>query len=206
VGGALAVVIASDPFVSALSLIINFASLGALYLMLHAPFVAMGQILVYAGAVVVLFLFVIAYLGDRRELGEDAKRMRWVRPAGAVAALVMAAVIGTVVLASRYPKPAALHATKQGHYDWGGASAVGEIFLTKYLLAFEVTSIVLLVAAIGGIALGLSGRARHDRLRQLMRTRSTDQQRKWYDQREKGRKPGERSPAPSDRTPTGAAR
>ena len=57
------------------------------------------------------------------------------------------------------------------------------MFLTKYLLAFEVTSLVLLVAAIGGIILGLTGRARHDRMRKLMHTRSADQQRRWYEER-----------------------
>ena len=150
---ALRVITASDPFSSALSLIINFVSLGAMYLMLHAPFVAMSQILVYAGAVVVLFLFVIAYLGDRRELASEATRSTWLRPAGLVVAALSAIVLISVAIAARYPEPAVLGDFISG--SWGSAQAVGEVFLTRYLLAFEVTSLVLLVAAIGGIILGL---------------------------------------------------
>ena len=63
--------------------------------------------------------------------------------------------------------------------------AIGETFLGDYVLPFEVTSLVLLVAAIGGIVLGLTGRARHDRLRKLMQTRSADQQKRIYEQQER---------------------
>ncbi len=178
---ALRVITASDPFTSALSLIINFVSLGAMYLMLHAPFVAMSQILVYAGAVVVLFLFVIAYLGDRRELATEGMKSTWLRPAGLGIAVVAAVLLVSVSIAARYPEPAALKPFISG--AWGSAEAVGEVFLTQYLLAFEITSLVLLVAAMGGIVLGLTGRARHERLRKLMHTRSADQQRRWYEER-----------------------
>lgn len=178
---AVRVITASDPFTSALSLIVNFVSLGAMYLTLHAPFVAMSQILVYAGAVVVLFLFVIAYLGDRREIAAEGTRSTWLRPAGLGIAVVAAVLLVSVSIAARYPEPAGLPSFVSG--AWGSAEAVGEVFLTKYLLAFEVTSLVLLVAAIGGIVLGLTGRARHERLRKLMHTRSADQQRRWYEDR-----------------------
>lgn len=193
IAGALVVIIARDPFVSALSLIINFVSLGALYLMLHAPFVALSQVLVYAGAVIVLFLFVIAYLGDRREIGPGRARATWLRPAGAIAALAFALVGVVVAIGGRHGEAARLVRTPQGRYDWGSASAIGEVFLTRYVLVFEVTSLVLLVAAIGGISLGLTGRARHDRLRKLMRTRSADQQRRWYEEQERSRRPGEQA-------------
>lgn len=182
--GAIRVITASDPFVSALSLLFNFVSLGALYLMLDQSFVAISQILVYAGAVVVLFLFVIAYLGDRRELGEDATRARALRPFALLGAGVLGLVLAIIVFAAHVPQTQQLHATDAG-YGFGSPQAIGETFLGKYVLAFEVTSLVLLVAAIGGIVLGLTGRARHDRLRKLMQTRSADQQRKLHEEQER---------------------
>ena len=68
IGSAIAVVVQRNPFLAALSLILHLASLAALYLVLQGDFVAVAQLLVYAGAVMVMFLFVIAYLGDRAEL------------------------------------------------------------------------------------------------------------------------------------------
>ncbi|MCB0877920.1 MAG: NADH-quinone oxidoreductase subunit J [Thermoleophilia bacterium] len=181
--GAVRVVTASDPFISALSLLFNFVSLGALYLLLEQDFVAISQILVYAGAVVVLFLFVIAYLGDRRELGGEPTRAPLLAPLSILATTALAVVLVAVVFSADMPAVAPLEKTPAG-YDFGSAQAIGETFLGQYVLAFEVTSLVLLVAAIGGIVLGLTGRARHDRLRKLMQTRSADQQKKLHEQRE----------------------
>lgn len=181
--GALLVVTASDPFVSALSLLFNFVSLGALYLLLDQPFVAISQILVYAGAVVVLFLFVIAYLGDRRELAADAVRARALRPIALIGILALLGTLLAVVFVADFPSPVEL--SKEAAATFGTPQAIGESFLTTYVLAFEVTSLVLLVAAIGGIVLGLTGRARHDRLRKLMQTRSADQQKKLHEAHER---------------------
>jgi NADH-quinone oxidoreductase subunit J len=181
--GAVRVVTASDPFVSALSLLFNFVSLGALYLLLAQDFVAISQIMVYAGAVVVLFLFVIAYLGDRRELASEAVRARALRPFALGGVVALAITLLYVTFGANMPDPVELTDTAAG-YAFGSAQAIGETFLSEYVLAFEVTSVVLLVAAIGGIVLGLTGRARHDRLRKLMQTRSADQQKKLHEQRE----------------------
>lgn len=180
VGAALRVVTASDPFVSALSLLINLASLGVLYLMLDQSFVAISQILVYVGSVVVMFLFVIAYLGDRRELAADAVRLRKLRPFALALAAAFTALLAGVIIAAELPEPAKLAVTDAGH-AFGSPSAIGETFMGRYVLAFEATSIVLLVAAIGGVVLGLTGRARLERLRKVMHTRSVDQQRRSYE-------------------------
>ncbi len=182
--GALRVVTASDPFVSALSLLFNFVSLGALYLLLDQPFVAISQILVYAGAVVVLFLFVIAYLGDRRELAAEAVRARALRPIALLGVLALLGTLLAVIWVADFPDPVEPAKTAAG-YVFGSPHAIGESFLGTYVLAFEVTSLVLLVAAIGGIVLGLTGRARHDRLRKLMQTRSADQQKKLHEAQER---------------------
>ncbi|MCW2928166.1 MAG: NADH-ubiquinone/plastoquinone oxidoreductase chain 6 [Thermoleophilia bacterium] len=182
--GAVRVITASDPFISALSLLFNFVSLGALYLMLDTPFVAVSQILVYAGAVVVLFLFVIAYLGDRRELGEDAVRARALRPFALLLSIGLGIALLSIITTANFPELAELTDSAAG-FGFGTPQAIGEAFLGKYVLAFEVTSLVLLVAAIGGIVLGLTGRARHDRLRKLMQTRSADQQKRLHEERER---------------------
>jgi NADH:ubiquinone oxidoreductase subunit 6 (subunit J) len=182
--GALRVITASDPFVSALSLLFNFVSLGALYLMLDEPFVAISQILVYAGAVVVLFLFVIAYLGDRREIADDAVEARSLRPFAVLGALAFGIVLFVIIVTASFPDTVHLAKTDAG-FHFGSAQAIGESFLGHYVLAFEVTSLVLLVAAIGGIVLGLTGRARHDRLRKLMQTRSADQLKKLHAEKER---------------------
>ncbi|MCW2973649.1 MAG: NADH-ubiquinone/plastoquinone oxidoreductase chain 6 [Thermoleophilia bacterium] len=174
--GAIVVVSASDPFVSALSLLLNFVSLGVLYLMLDQPFVALAQVLVYAGAVVVLFLFVIAYLGDRREVFSDRRRAKLVWPFALLTVLGLGGILVGVIIGSDFPDTVSKLADTAAGHDFGTPSAIGETFLTDYLLEFEVTSLVLLVAAIGGIVLGLTGRARHDRMRKLMQTRSADQQ------------------------------
>ncbi|MBC7460639.1 MAG: NADH-quinone oxidoreductase subunit J, partial [Thermoleophilia bacterium] len=174
--GAIVVVSASDPFVSALSLLLNFVSLGVLYLMLDQPFVALAQVLVYAGAVVVLFLFVIAYLGDRREIFSDRTRAKYVWPFALLTVLGIGGILVGVIVGSDFPHTVKTLADTAAGHQFGTPSAIGETFLTDYLLEFEVTSLVLLVAAIGGIVLGLTGRARHDRMRKLMQTRSADQQ------------------------------
>ncbi len=173
--GALSVVAARDPFISALSLILNFASLGTLYILVDAPYVAIAQVIVYAGAVVVLFLFVMAYLGDRREVLRAAHRARGLAALGAVTAVLMAAVLVVSIVHAAFPEPPARGEIGRA---FGSAQSVGELFLTKYLLAFEVTSLILLVAAVGGIVLGLTGRERHRRLRREMRTTSADQWRR----------------------------
>lgn len=175
--GAIRVVTVRDPFISVLSLLLNFAALGVLYLMLEQPFVAISQILVYASAVIVLFLFVIAYLGDRRELMHHDDRAPWMLPLGVLITLLLGGVIVAVTIISKFPKTQKLEPTS-ADYSFGSAQAVGEVFLTDYLLVFEVISIALLVAVIGGVVLGLTGRARHERLRKLMHTQSADQLKK----------------------------
>lgn len=172
--GALAVILASDPFYSALALIVNFVALGTLYLTLEAPFVAVAQVIVYAGAVVVLFLFVIAFLGDRRELIGGEHKSKVLSIAGAVAGFALLAGLTTVALAANYPEVQGI-AENDTAFAFGSVAAIGQSFLTKFLLEFEATSLVLLVAAIGGIVLGLTGRERHDRLRRTLNTSSADQ-------------------------------
>jgi NADH-quinone oxidoreductase subunit J len=147
VASALGVVLSGNPFYSALSLIMNLASLATLYLLLRADFLAAAQVIVYAGAVMIMFLFVIAYLGGRAD--EPGRDRPWWQAAAAVVAAAAVAVEIIVAVTSANTGPAA-------HIGiaFGSPSEVGRAFFSRYLLAFEGTSILLLAAAVGGVVLG----------------------------------------------------
>jgi NADH-quinone oxidoreductase subunit J len=145
-----AVVSLNNPFYSALALIGNLASLAVLYLLLAAEFLAAAQVLVYAGAVMVMFLFVIAYLGGRAD-APWAGGPPFVRTAAVVAA---AAILVEVVVVLGLAWGDDLAEPADVSEAFGSPGEIGELFLTDHLLAFEITSIVLLVAAVGGVVLG----------------------------------------------------
>jgi NADH-quinone oxidoreductase subunit J len=147
---AVAVISFSNAFYSALALIGNLASLAVLYLLVSAEFVAAAQVLVYAGAVVVMFLFVIAYVGPRRET-PWAGGPAW-QSLGAV--LAAGALLVEIVVAIGLKAGGRLSHTDEVGSVFGSPAWIGRLFLTDHLLAFEITSIVLLVAAVGGVILG----------------------------------------------------
>jgi NADH-quinone oxidoreductase subunit J len=153
-GSGVAVVSFSNPFYSALALIGNLGSLAVLYLLLNAEFVAAAQVLVYAGAVMVMFLFVIAYIGPRSESpwmgGPSWQAVGAVLAAGAL--LIEIVVVIGLKASGRLAHSEHVDAT------FGTPAYIGRLFLTDHLLAFEITSIVLLVAAIGGVILGAHSR------------------------------------------------
>jgi NADH:ubiquinone oxidoreductase subunit 6 (subunit J) len=155
VASALAVVTFRNPFYSALALIGNLASLAVLYLLLGGEFVAAGQVLVYGGAVMVMFLFVIAYLG------EQAGQAPWLGgPSWQVvgACLAGGAILVEVVVAIGLSTGGSLSHSASIERSFGSPASIGTLFLTDHLIAFEVTSIVLLVAAVGGVVLGSHAR------------------------------------------------
>ena len=149
-GSGVAVISFSNPFYSALALIGNLASLAVMYLLLSAEFVAAAQVLVYAGAVTVMFLFVIAYLGQRADApwagGPNLQTFAAVLAAAAL--LVEIVVVIGLKAGGRLSREADIDAF------FGGPREIGTVFLTDHLLAFEITSIVLLAAAVGGVILG----------------------------------------------------
>jgi len=146
----IAVVSVTNPFFSALALIGNLASLAVLYLLIAAEFLAAAQVLVYAGAVMVMFLFVVAYLGGRAD-APWAGGPPLVRTAAVVAA---AALLVDVLVVLGLAWGDSLQDPASVSDSFGSPAEIGELFLTDHLLAFEITSIVLLVAAIGGVVLG----------------------------------------------------
>jgi NADH-quinone oxidoreductase subunit J len=153
-GSGVAVVSFSNPFYGALALIGNLGSLAVLYLLLSAEFVAAAQVLVYAGAVMVMFLFVIAYIGPRIEspwLGGPS----W-QSVGAV--LAAAALLVEIIVVIGLKASGRLSHSDDVSAAFGSPAEIGRLFLTDHLLAFEITSVVLLVAAVGGVILGSHSR------------------------------------------------
>jgi NADH-quinone oxidoreductase subunit J len=155
IASGVAVVSFSNPFYSALALIGNLGSLAVLYLLQSAEFVAAAQVLVYAGAVMVMFLFVIAYVGPRTEAPWEGGP-RWQTVAAVLAA---AAIFLEIIVVIGLKAGGKLAHSEHVNATFGSPGWIGRLFLTDHLLAFEITSIVLLVAAIGGVILGSHSRA-----------------------------------------------
>ena len=147
IGCALAVVAQRNPLYSAISLIGVFLSLACLYLTLAAPFIAAVQVIVYAGAIMVLVVFVIMLLNVEEE-EHRRTRLAYLVPA---AVLLGATLIGEVMFVL-YSVP--LSPTKPlGLSDVGMTEPIGVGLLTKYLLPFEITSVLLLMAIVGAMTL-----------------------------------------------------
>jgi NADH-quinone oxidoreductase subunit J len=144
---AINVVLQRHPISSALSLVGVMGSLAVLYLLLGAEFIAMAQMIVYAGAIMVLFVFVIMLLNA----GAEERRGRsWLAQILGVPAMI--ALIGLLFYFSQHLFPNAGSA-KFGDFKGGGAREIGMALFTDYLLPFEVTSILILVAIVGAVVL-----------------------------------------------------
>jgi len=150
IASAVAVVSFRNPFYSALALIGNLGSLAVLFLLLSSEFVAAAQVLVYAGAVMVMFLFVIAYIGPRTD-SPWAGGPSW-QAVGAV--LAAAALLVEIIVVIGLKAGGRLADSADLREGFGSPAEIGRLFLTDHLLAFEITSIVLLAAAVGGVVLG----------------------------------------------------
>ncbi len=142
------VVFFKDAFRAAVSLIGTLLSVALLFIVLMAPFLAALQVIVYAGAIVVLFLFVIAYLGVRNEVpGRD--RLDAMQAVGWIALLGIAA-FGVIAVLDSTIGPGVPAPTNT---DVGSPAAIGHAFLSDHIIAFEGTSLILLVAAVGAVIL-----------------------------------------------------
>jgi NADH-quinone oxidoreductase subunit J len=140
-------VLQRHPIASALSLIGVMGSLAALFLQLGAEFLAAAQLVVYAGAIMVLFVFVIMLLNEGKE--RKAKMKLWVRWAGAPLLLLFAGLMAFVV---QTILPTQTN-VRFGSFAAGTASEIGVRLFTAYLLPFEVTSVLILIAIVGAIVL-----------------------------------------------------
>ena len=144
--GGIGVVTFRQPIRSVLSLVLVMLALSVLFLLLSAQFIFAVQIIVYAGAVMVLFLFVIALLGPARELGRG--RLRFQTWLSALFVLVLLGLMWAMLQGVQYRQP-----DKADMSFFGTVQSIGVGLFTTYLYPFELTSILLLVAAIGAIYL-----------------------------------------------------
>ena len=144
---AINLVLQTHPISSALSLIGVMGSLAALYLLLGGEFIAAAQLIVYAGAIMVLFIFVIMLLNAGT--AQKAKRSLWVRFLGVPLLVVLLGLIGYVV---QRVLPVT-EGVKFGAFQQGSAQSVGLQLFKVYLLPFEVVSVLILIAIIGAIVL-----------------------------------------------------
>jgi NADH:ubiquinone oxidoreductase subunit 6 (subunit J) len=154
--GALGVVVLRNPFYSVLALVSHLLALAVLFLLLHAEFLAAGQVVVYAGAVMVLYVFVAAYVGGVEEpIWEPIPGQRLLAPLLALALFVelSIAVLGTGLSSLESEGPT----IQEG---FGSPAAIGELLLEKFLVAFEAASMLLLIAAVGAIV--LAGRKKRE--------------------------------------------
>jgi len=135
---------------SALFLVLNFVTVAVFYLTLAAPFIAISQISVYAGAIMVLFLFVIMLLGTERLA--PGKGLPWQRPLAVVLAFLLVAET-VYLLVARTPAGGAIMQPGPAINSMDAIRELGSALFTQYLLPFEATSILLLVAMVGAIVL-----------------------------------------------------
>jgi NADH-quinone oxidoreductase subunit J len=140
-------VLQTHPISSALSLIGVMGSLAIIYLQLGGEFIAMAQLIVYAGAVMVLFVFVIMLLNEGKE--KKVQRRLWVRWAGVPLLFAFVAMMAAIVVHILPPSEGVTF----GKFTKGTAEALGTKLFTVYLLPFEVTSVLILIAIVGAIVL-----------------------------------------------------
>jgi NADH-quinone oxidoreductase subunit J len=148
--GAIGVVTVRNPFYTVLALVVHLLSLASLFLLLRAEFLAAAQVIVYVGAVMVLYLFVVAYIGDDddplRTAGSPSLRWASALFTGALFVELAIAILGSGL--------SVLGEEGTGYFNGFGTPAqIGRLFLTEFLLAFELASLLLLVAAVGAVVL-----------------------------------------------------
>ncbi len=152
IGCALAVVAQRNPIYSAISLIGVFISLACLYVMLAAPFIAAVQVIVYAGAIMVLVVFVIMLLNVEEE-EHRRSRLKFLIPTAIVLAAVLIAEIAFILVTV---KPSRFTPASDGT-SVGLTHSIGSNLFTQYLLPFEITSILILMAIVGAMTLARRG-------------------------------------------------
>jgi len=151
IAGATGVVTLQNPFFSVLALVFHLLSLAALFLLLQAQFVAAAQVVVYAGAVMVLYVFVVAYVGAAEAAHFKAPVGGAQRGLAILFALALFIELAIAILASGVSAIGTDGPTLD--FGFGGPEQIGAALLTKFLLAFEVASYLLLIAAVGAVVL-----------------------------------------------------
>jgi NADH-quinone oxidoreductase subunit J len=159
IAGAIGVIMLRDPFYCVLALVVHLISLAVLFLLLRAEFVAAVQVVVYAGAVMVLYVFVVAYVGGRGESLGD--RLRGPGPVGSGlrlgATILGGALLLELLIALLGTGLEGIKGKGAGYAPgpdaFGTPAYIGKLLLTRFLLAFETASFLLLIAAVGAVVL-----------------------------------------------------
>ena len=157
VASAIGMLFSKNAVYSALNLILNFSAVAVLYLILGAPFIALSQVTVYAGAIMVLFLFVIMLLGAERL--RQGTTLPYQQPVSIALAVILVAIAVYALLF----RPLGIEAANATNPSFSSPAALAEMLYNEYLLPFEVTSILLLVAMIGAIVLTRKQKRRVER-------------------------------------------
>jgi NADH-quinone oxidoreductase subunit J len=147
IGSAIGMLLSKSAVYAALFLVLNFGIVAVFYILLNAPFIAMSQVSVYAGAIMVLFLFVIMLLGT--ESLPETGALPWQRPLAVGLAVILAGEAAYLLFIRKVTTAAVPPAVE----TFGSPQAVGQALFSGYLLPFEITSVLLLVAMLGAIIL-----------------------------------------------------
>ena len=149
IAGGIGTITFKNAIYSALSLVGTMLALAMMYFTMDAQFLSAVQVIVYAGAIMVLFLFVIMLLNAAlTETRSDP--IPWVLPTGIIGGVVLAGVLSFVAFSYKAPRPLEAAVKK---LEGGAPGPVGEVLFTKFLLPFESVSILLLIAVVGSVAL-----------------------------------------------------
>lgn len=143
---AISVISARNPVHSALSLVVTLFSLAGIYLMLHAEFLAVIQILTYAGAILVLFIFIIMLLNLKPEELEEKGYSGFSKAVIGLVSLVLFVALGKILLLPKL-------ANEVKSLDFGYAHNVGRFLFSRYLIPFEIAGVLLTVALVGAVLL-----------------------------------------------------
>jgi NADH-quinone oxidoreductase subunit J len=152
--GAVAMLLSRNAVHSALFLLMNFGAMAVLFLLLQSPFLFTIQLTVYAGAIMVLFLFVVMLLGAE-QVEDTPDRIVWQRPLALLLGLGLLGVAAVAAVSglSSAPAPGGPEAEA-----FGDPAQLGALLFTKYLLPFEITGVILLIAVVGVVVLNQRGR------------------------------------------------
>jgi len=150
IASALSMLLSRNAIYSALFLVMNFATIAVFFLLLGSPFLAMAQITVYAGAIMVLFLFVIMLLGAERLSQEGG--LPWQRPVAIILGVVLLVETGIIIYSLGFQE-GLLPSFSSFASEYASPVDIGMVLFNEYLLPFEITSVLLLVAMIGAIVL-----------------------------------------------------
>ena len=153
VGGALGMILSRNPVASLLFLVLTFFSLASIYVLLGAHFLAAAQVIVYAGAIMVLFLFVIMLLNLGHDYHADVRRGLWI-----VTGAIAAGIVGFFATQSLVHTPISTANGNAAQIDaavreLGAVGAIAQPLFRDFLVPFELTSLLLLVAAVGAVLL-----------------------------------------------------